>query len=278
MKTLSCASTRRRLQAFHDGELGVTEQIAVGAHLDWCDDCAALLADLRAIHVTLNAIAPRRVVLSQEEAAAFNRSVIERVKAEQDASFLVRIRRVGDDPHLLYAACGAVVAAAACVIVTLSMMRFATNERPDSLAAIVSLLATPLECEYGNDLAGAPVCRERWVERFQRANEAAEQDAVFTLESILTTEAQLPSLSVVSARGRRTASGQAKLIEGLLDAVTRARLESGQTAQAPASNNSVLWLVARETVRATKPAALDVPLPPKKRAASVGDPLRLTRA
>ena len=46
----------------------------------------------------------------------------------------------------------------------------------------------------------------------------------------------------------------------------------------PASNNSVLWLVARETVRATKPAALDVPLPPKKRAASVGDPLRLTRA
>ena len=38
MKALSCGATRRRLQAFHDGELAFGEQIAVSAHIDWCED------------------------------------------------------------------------------------------------------------------------------------------------------------------------------------------------------------------------------------------------
>ena len=91
------------------------------------------------------------------------------------------------------------------------------------------MLATPLECEFGNELVEAAVCRERWVERFQRANEAAEQDAVFTLEAVLTTDQHLPNLTGAHRRGRRTAPGQVKLIEGLLDAVSRSRLESGRS-------------------------------------------------
>ena len=47
MKALSCAATRRRLQAFHDHELPVGEQIAVSAHIEWCPRCARALADLR---------------------------------------------------------------------------------------------------------------------------------------------------------------------------------------------------------------------------------------
>jgi hypothetical protein len=71
-----------------------------------------------------------------------------------------------------------------------------------------------------------------------------------------------------------------KLIEGLLDAVTRSRLESGPQPQTPpAASSMTIWLLARETVRATKPVpALDVPLPPKKRAASLTSALRITRA
>ena len=55
MKALTCAATRRRLQAFHDGELSVGDQIAVGAHLEWCDECAAALDDLQ----LLGAVAAR---------------------------------------------------------------------------------------------------------------------------------------------------------------------------------------------------------------------------
>ena len=47
MKTLSCASSRRLLQAFHDGELAIGDQIAVGAHVEWCPRCARALADVR---------------------------------------------------------------------------------------------------------------------------------------------------------------------------------------------------------------------------------------
>ena len=53
MKALTCAATRRRLHAFHDGELTVSDQIAVAAHLDWCDSCARALDDFQLIGVAL---------------------------------------------------------------------------------------------------------------------------------------------------------------------------------------------------------------------------------
>ena len=72
--------------------------------------------------------------------------------------------------------------------------------------------------------------------------------------------------------------GQAKLIEGLLDAVTRSRLETGRTPRYAVAVARCVWLVASTTVRAPKPAPLDVPLPPKKRAASLGIAIRVARA
>jgi len=279
MKALTCNATRRLLQAFHDRELSVRDQIAVCSHLEWCDPCAERLEDLRTIRVSLNELAPRRDVLSYEEAAAFSAAVVNRLKAERDESFVVWFRSLLDEPHLLYGGLGAAVATVVCVVVMLGMMRFATTERPDSLAGIVSMLATPLECETGNETGDPAVCRERWVERFQRANEAAEQDAVFTLEAVLTTDQHLPNLNGSHRRGLRTAPGQVKLIEGLLDVVSRSRLESGQQPQTQQANSGMtIWLLARETVRATKPVpALDVPLPAKKRA-SLTSALRTTRA
>ena len=278
MKALTCSATRRRLQAFHDRELAVTDEIAVGAHLNRCDQCAAMLDELRMVRDALHAFVPQRAALSNEEVAGFSAAVVNRLKAENDASFLVRVREMFDDMHFVYAGVGSAVATVVCVVIMLSMMRFATNERPDSLAAIVSMLATPLECEFGNDFSDVSICRERWVERFQRANEAAEQDAVFTLEAVVTTQGRLANLAVMRSGGRHAAVSQVKLIEGLLDAVTRSRLEPGQTQPAPASVGNMLWLVERETVRASKQVPLDVPLPPKKRAASLTDPMRVTRA
>jgi hypothetical protein len=279
MKALTCAAARRRLHGFHDGELGVPDQIAVGAHLAWCDTCAAELADLRTIQASLTSFAPRGITLTRDEAVAFNAAVVNRLKAEHDESFGVRVRALVEQPHVLCAGLGAAVASIVCVVVLLSMMRFATNERPDSLAGIVSMLATPLVCEVGTELVDPTTCRERWVERFQRANEAAEQDAVFTLESVLTRGKRLPELGASRLHRRRGESSQTKLIEGLLDAVSRSRLESGPPPQTPAAGSGMIWLLARETVRATKQVPpLDVPLPPRKRAASLLDPFRVTRA
>ena len=46
MKVLSCATARRRLQAYHDDELSVGQQIEVDVHLEGCAQCTAALEEL----------------------------------------------------------------------------------------------------------------------------------------------------------------------------------------------------------------------------------------
>ena len=90
MKTLSCNATRRRLQAFHDGELAVGEQIAVSSHVEWCQRCARALAEVREISSLMQAVLPGRATLSNEDAAVFTGTVVNRLKAEDDASLFSR--------------------------------------------------------------------------------------------------------------------------------------------------------------------------------------------
>jgi putative zinc finger protein len=271
MTVLDCAAARPLLQAFHDRELTIHDQIAVGGHLAWCDDCAAALADLRTIQAAVIAFGRRsgsgRPVLSNEEAAVFNATVVSRVKAEEAASLLSRLRTMFEDIRLVYAGVGAAAATVVCLTIMLGMMRFATSERPDSLAAIVSLLSAPLECETGADHADVSGCRERWEARFQRANESAEQESVFALDAVVThPNGRLADLQALRA-GRRVGAGQAQVIEGLLDSVSRARLEGVSVVRVPAVTNTMLWVVEHATVRPDKPATLAEPLAPKKRAA-----------
>jgi Putative zinc-finger len=274
MKPLTCAAARRRLNAFLDQELPVSEQIAVSAHLEWCDDCAQLVADARSLGLALQAGAHahgRPPVMTNDEAAAFTAAVVSRMKAERQASIRVQVQTLFEDMHFVYAGLGAAGATLVCVIIMLGMMRFATNERPDSLAAIVNVLATPLECEPGVDPA-ASACHERWSGRFQRANETAEQDAVFTLESMVTRHGRVASLELLGGR-HAAAAADVKLVEGLLDVVSRARLELPQSA--PLSDLArMVWWVEHATVRASKTPE-DLPLP-KKRADSgqPGHPFR----
>jgi len=281
MTRLTCAGARHRLQAFHDHELNMDSQVAVAGHLGQCERCSGELAELCGVRETLQALNRGRPMLSHEEAAAFSAGVVNRLAAEEAESLSARVRGVFDDLHLVYAGVGAAAATMVCLVIMLAMMRFATSERSDSLAAILHVLATPLECQSGNDLADGSGCRARWAERFQRANELAELDTVFTLEAVVSRRAGLADLSGLrtgKVRGVRGTDGEVKLIEGLLDAVSRARLDPAQAGPLPPSLN-MLWLVEHTTVRASKAKApvLDAPLP-KKRAASLSDGVRRVRA
>ena len=277
MRAFTCSAVRHRLHAFHDGELAVGDQIAVAAHVGLCRACADALADLQDLSSALRAAAPAHPTMTRDEAASFQTAVVSRAKAERDASFAASIRGMFDDLHLVYAGFGAAAATMICLVIMLSMMRFASSERSDSLAAMVAFLATP--GSSADAIAIDAASHARWTARFQAANESAQQDAVFTLAAVVTREGRLANLERLRARGHKAASEEAKLIEGLLDVVSRSRLESAPTPQTAPSAPGMIWLLARETVRATKQAPpLDVPLPPKKRAASLQDPLRLTRA
>jgi len=265
MRPLTCAATRRRLQAFHDRELTIPDQIAVGAHLEWCDHCAAALADLRAVGHALRAFAPGRVAASVDESDTFQRAVLNRVKAEREASFIVRVRGMFDDMHLVYAGLGATAATLVCVVIMLSMMRFASAERPDSLAAILSVLSTPVECQSGSDFIDEFGCRARYTGRFQRANEAAEEDVVFALDALVTSKGRLPNIDLMRTRmHRRAVASQVETIDRLLDSVWSSRVDVGNWT--PSSGN-MFRLIERATVRASKP--LDLQLPPAKKRAEV---------
>jgi hypothetical protein len=266
---LTCDAAARRLQAFHDQELPVRDQIAVSAHLEACASCSSALAELRDVRSALLAAVKSRERLSNEEAAAFGAGVVNRLKAEQEASLLARLRGMFDDIRLVYAGVGAAAATVMCVVVMLGMMRFATNERPDSLAAIVNLLSTSIDCETGAELADVSGCRERWEGRFQRANELDEQESVFKLDAVLTHQGRLTTLETLHA-SRLNADGHAQIVEGLLDSVSRLRLEGVPPVRPPVTVN-MLWMVEHATVRGKQPALTD-PLTPKKRAASGSTP------
>ena len=100
MKPLTCAATRRRLQAYHDHELAVTDQIGVGAHIEWCDCCAAALAEMGEVRVALRGLVPGRLALSADDAEVFTATVVNRLKAEDDASLFARMRVMFEDMRL----------------------------------------------------------------------------------------------------------------------------------------------------------------------------------
>jgi len=264
VKPLTCASTRRRLQAFHDCELAVPDQIAVSAHLAWCDRCAELLDDLQSVGSMLQALAPGRATLSRDDAGVFTSTVVSRMQAEEDASLFSTIRLMFEDLHLVYAGLGAATATAICLVIMLGMMRFATTDRPDSLAAVMTVLATPLECESGNDITDASGCRARWNERFARANEWDEQEAVFALEAVVMQHGRLANLAVLRRARHASALGDLQVIEDLLDVVSRSRLD-------PRLANRLatpIWLYEQTTVRASQqPASIDVRLPARNKRA-----------
>jgi hypothetical protein len=272
MKTLTCAAARRSLQAFHDSELPVSQQIAVWAHLEWCGECAARLAELQMVRAALVVATQGRGTLASEDAASFNATVVSRLKAERDASWFARLDVMFEDMHLVYAGVGAAVATVVCVIIMLSMMRFATSERPDSLAAIVTFLATPGSNQNPVPIDGRVLLPRALDAAFSAGgNEtSAEVDAVFTLAAVVTREGRIANLELLHANGGPQLADQARLVEGLLNAVSRARFEPARMAGLPVAVNMV-WLVARTTVRPNKTNAIVLPVVPvaKKRVASL---------
>src|SRR5262249_5147836 len=131
------------------------------------------------------------------------------------------------------------------------------------------------DCE-ALDLSDTSGCRARWAERFQRANEWAEQDAVFALEIVLTRQGELANFTVPrKPHHSRAASDQAKIIHSLLDLVQQARLDQPLELRLP----TAIYLQEQTTVRASKqPTPLDVPLPQPKKRASLNGHTRPARA
>lgn len=269
MKVLTCATARRRLQAYHDGELSVSEQIDVDAHLEWCDHCVASIEEMQAVRSVLRTALPGRAVMTFTDDTSLQAALISRIRAENTASWSAHIREMFDDMHMVYAGLGAGMATVACVMVMLSMMRFATSEHsPGSNQNPVvvdarMLMPRPLEQVL---MTASP-----------KDGDEAGDEAVFTLSAVVTREGRIVNLELHGENGETLGADsiEARALQSLLGMVSRARFEPAKVARLPVAVNMV-WMVANTTVRAAKaPLALEIPAVPsvKKRRVDVVPPL-----
>ena len=256
MKVLNCTAARRRLHAFHDEELSIDDQIAVSSHLEWCDNCAASFAELRALGSAMRAALPDRDLLSDEEDASLRSAILSRLNAEQRASFTAQLREMFEDMHLVYAGLGATAAACLCLMIMLTMMRFATTERPDSLAAMIKVISSP-----GSNLnpmsplqpgIQMPRALDETFSRVTTSNAiTVGGDSIIMLAAVVTREGTIENLALLDPGGGRVGNfGQPKSVEDVMGAVSKARFEPARVDGNPVAVNMV-WLMAHTTVRAT---------------------------
>jgi hypothetical protein len=256
---LGCIAARQRLQAFHDDELPIDEQIAVGAHLETCAACHAEFAELGLLRSALRASMPGRAALATNSDASFQAAVLSRMNAEQTQSIGVRLREMFEDMHLVYAGLGAATAAAFCMAVMLGMMPFGASEGPGSNEFPVAV----------NPFVRMPrPIDEPFAKPFM-----SSIDGEYMLTGIVTREGRMDQLEVLDRSETVAAAADQKLLEDLMGAVSRARFEPASVGAAPVAVHMV-WIVAHTTVRASKG---DLPIPTSPAAKNKRTALSLAR-
>jgi hypothetical protein len=283
MKALNCHATRKRLEAFHDGELPISEQIAVSAHLEWCEACALSHDDLRLMRTMIRSLVPDRVVLSDDEEISFQTGVIGRARAEASVSYSARIRDMFEDMHFVYAGLGAVASVFVCAIITLGMVREAAAVRTAPLpvlqvfgtaAASAEMIIRTVPVPGSGEPAVSKDERVRMPraveERFATVARTDGSDAIVALAAVVTREGRVASLELLRDQGIpwiTPGSDEATLVNEVLGAASEARFEPARVAGLPVAVN-VVWIVAQTTVRGTP--VTPGPVAPRPRAAFDG--------
>jgi len=244
---LGCHAARRMLESFVDAELPVDDQIALDAHLRWCDTCRARVEDLRLIGAALRVGPARQTVTVADDAAlaSLQSRVLVRIEAERTQSLASRWRDLWIDTRFIWPAVGATLAVLLCLTAIASVSGVARSEPPNSLAALISgrsALPTPRPLPPPPPPELAP-----------------EGEAVFLL-----------SAAVVHGGGRvatyellRSAQEPADEVRALVDALGDRRFRPPTT-----GGDVVVWLVARTTVRgsvepAERPVSDEAPPAPR---------------
>ncbi len=138
-----CDEIRERLEAYHDGELAIDEQVAIQGHLNECVGCSLAVAELAELGSSLRHIAAEMPDRGSYQSPNVLSSVLERMGVEERLSFGTQIRSLFQDMHLVWAGLGATVATIVCLVGSMSVLHAASTERPDSLAGVISFLANP---------------------------------------------------------------------------------------------------------------------------------------
>jgi hypothetical protein len=248
MKMLTCAAVRRRLAAFYDRELPISELIAFEAHLKDCPPCGRELRELAGVGDLLRqAAAPG----PSEDWAGLASGVVARMRAEKHESLRGRVERLFEDLHLVWIALASTAATFLCGAVALGTLHFASPERHDSMAAMIAVMAAP----SGSDLNPARLDSryrvpsmpqngvvQQTLESSMLANTLSDADTMLAVSVVVTREGLVSDLSVLTNASDR------KQVTNILDAIAQTRLTPAELQGSPVAVNLV-WVLSQTTVK-----------------------------
>jgi hypothetical protein len=259
MKRLSCVGSRRRLSAFQDGELPVTERVAVDAHLRQCPACAADLAGLREVGDALRAKAAAAAARHAGVMDDLQADILGRLSVEREESMSAQLSRAFQDMRLGFAALGSTAATLVSILLVIGIFYFGPRtERPDSLAGMMETLEAETTGMDSRVLAPRSSGTDSLSDGL-----VSEEDEVFALSAVVTRNGRIANLEYLS--DQLSNSDRARAVR-LLDNLSRARFE-------PARMDGTAVAVKRVFVLAHTTVRAKMPVTPKQSAAPRGPEL-----
>jgi hypothetical protein len=246
MKRLSCGAVRRRLSAYHDGELPVEVQIAVEAHQRGCQACMAEATELRELGELVRLGSAEVSERLSGDLDGLQADILNRLRVEREESIPAQVSRAFIDMRLGVAALGSTVATVVSILLMFSMFYFGPrSERQDSLAGLMETLGAP---SGGIDpgillprAAGAATVTDGVF---------SEEDAVLALSAMVMRGGRLKNLEAVLSE-QPTAADRDRVLR-LLDQVSRAQFDPARAGGSGVGVRTV-WLFAHTTVRGKLP-------------------------
>jgi hypothetical protein len=228
--------------------MAIRDLITIEEHVAGCPSCAAELSELRAVGDALRlAAAPAPA----DDWKGVQSGVISRMRVEAHESWSARTGRMFDDLHLIWIGLASTLATFLCGMVALSALHFASPEREDSLAAMISSISAPLGSNQ-NPLRGDPLLQAPSVPTSGTMIEAmlaqpvSHEELTLALSAVITREGRVEGISVIDRELR------SEELTRILDALSRGKLDPATLRASPVAVNLV-WLLAHTTVRAKAP-------------------------
>jgi hypothetical protein len=267
MHVLPCEQVREELTAYQDGELEMEAQVLIHSHLQECVACrieAAALADLGDALRTMAGSVPFR---APAESGLITDAVLDRIRVERRFSFVTRMRESFEDMHLVWAGLGATVAMVFCIFASAGVLHAANQERPDSLAGIISVIASG-----GTDpvrLVDSAYENKPLLDTTESLPVGEETDLM--LSAFVTRDGRIQNVAILEEQARAL-HVKPEVVLAMIEAASRARFSPTQTSAYPGGVN-VVWLLTSTTVKGLPDYDLYLVSPPRLAKPVLGPPI-----
>jgi hypothetical protein len=237
----SCAHVLEHLEAFHDGELAIDEQIAIQNHLGECVACALAVEELQVVSFSLRERAQEIEEPLSAEPLHISARVIERLRVEEQFSVRAQVIGLFQDMHLVWAGIGATAATLICVVGSASVLHAANQQHPNSMANVISILANPGSNEnpmrLNYEMLAPSVMMESPIT-------TSEDDVEYALSAVVSKEGRVQGVEVIPSATRRGGA-----VNAMLRDAYRTQFAPAQARGGDAVAVSMVWLVASTTVK-----------------------------